>query len=120
MRQPVSVRIVGFEVVGDNAVELIYQFKGTSKRIQKVMSLDEARKKGNRVGQYIQVFVDDMEYERIYGHPPNRPVYYGGIMRTPVPKPSVVADTVADDEEEKPEVVVEYDEAEKQIGLFDN
>lgn len=58
MKRFVSVKIVGFEQTGENAVELILQFVGSTKRFRRLFSLTDAMNKQYRVGKFIQVFVD--------------------------------------------------------------
>lgn len=107
----VSVKIVGFEMQGDNGVNLTYRFSN-GKKVQRLTNLEEARKKQNRVGQYIQIPITDADYEAIFGKPP--PIFYNGVMLSPVVKKKVEEE----EEEIKPEPVVEYEE-DQQIGLFD-
>lgn len=69
MSKYISVRIVGFEVVGENAVEMTYAIQGVEKRIKRVTNLDEARRKNMRVGKYLQLIIPDKEYEELFGKP---------------------------------------------------
>lgn len=66
MSKLLTVKIVGFNVVGDNACEMIYQFQGSTKRIKRVMSLTEAMKKEYRVGKFLQIPVSDEEIAKIF------------------------------------------------------
>ncbi len=74
MSKLLSVQIVGFSVVGENAVEMVYKFQGSTKRIKRIMGLTEAMRKENRVGKYLQIAVSDEEVLRIFGKKEDKPV----------------------------------------------